>query len=734
MLFYCEINHLNQEEAMNIRIILLSLSLLLSYQTSFCQEEISVEDIWRDYKFTAKRVPGFNFLNDGKHYTKLESNSIIKYSIVTGQRVSTLLNGDSLEKLDGDISSYSFSNDESLILLETNKESIYRRSSKAFTYVYNSKLKTLLSVFDDDKIMSPIISPNNKYVAYGWNNNLYYLDIESGETNPVTMDGGVNMIINGICDWVYEEEFGFTKAFFWSPDSKKIAYIRFDESAVEEFTMTNYTGESYPEYVTFKYPKVGEENAKVSTHVFHLTSEKTITADVGSLEDQYIPRIKWANNAEQLCVFKMNRLQNHIQLFLTDVESGKSNILLEEKNKYYIDITDDLTFLKSNKQFIWSSEKSGFNHLYLYDFHGNEIQQLTKGDYDVTGFYGVDEKNNTLFYQAAEYSPMDRHVYQIGLNGKSKQKLTNKTGTNSAQFSSTYDYFTWTNSTISSPPTYEVVNRNAKPIRSLESNDELKRTSVAYPTAEFFNFKTSENIKLNGYMIKPNDFDSSKSYPVLMYVYGGPGSQTVTNSWKGQNYWWFQLLAQKGYIVVSVDNRGTGARGEEFKKTTYLTLGKHETTDQIEAAKYLGSLPYIDAERIGIFGWSYGGFMASHCILQGNDVFDTAIAVAPVTNWKWYDTIYTERFMRTDKENESGYDENSPIYYADQLKGSYLLVHGNSDDNVHFQNSAEMAAALIKANKQFDTYFYPNRNHGIYGDNARLHLYTKMTDFILENL
>lgn len=719
---------------MNIRNILLSFTLLFLYQSSYSQAEISVEDIWRDYKFMSKRVPGFNFLNDGKHYTRLDDNSITKFDIVTGEQVDVIVNGDDLIGLDGSISSYSFSNDENLVVIYTAKESIYRRSSKAYTYIYDMRSKKLSSVFDDDKIMSATISPDNKYVAYAWENNLYYFSIASGETLPITMDGAKNSIINGICDWVYEEEFSFTKAFFWSPDSKKIAFIRFDESAVEEFTMTNYKGDLYPEYETFKYPKVGENNAEVSTHIFNLTTEQTTTANIGDLNDMYIPRIKWTHNSESLCVFKLNRLQNHLQLYLTNVNDGTSRVLLEEKNKYYVDITDDLSFLQDGRRFIWSSEKSGFNHLYVYGMNGKEIKQLTSGDYDVTGFYGVDENNKQVFYQAAEDSPLDRHVYQVNLDGKSKQKLTDKGGTNSAQFSSTFDYFTWTNSTINQPATYHVYNRKSKPVRSLEKNEQLKKTTSSYAQAEFFKFKTSENVELNGFMIKPQDFDSTKEYPVLMYVYGGPGSQTVTNSWKGQNFWWFQMLAQKGYIVVSVDNRGTGARGEEFKKITYLTLGKYETLDQIEAAKHLGSLPYIDAERIGIFGWSYGGFMASHCILQGKDVFDTAIAVAPVTNWKWYDTIYTERFMRTDEENEKGYEENSPVYYADQLEGSYLLVHGSSDDNVHFQNSAEMAAALIKANKQFDTYFYPNRNHGIYGDNARLHLYTKMTDFILENL
>jgi dipeptidyl-peptidase-4 len=390
--------------------------------------------------------------------------------------------------------------------------------------------------------------------------------------------------------------------------------------------------------------------------------------------------------------------------------------------------------LKNEDAFIWSSEKSGFNHLYKYNLKGKELKALTKGDFDVTAFYGVDEKSGKLYYQAAAIAPIGREVYEVSLDGSDRRNITTKDGTNSASFSSDYNYFTWSNSAINRPASYAVMDKNLKEVRNLENNGHLLNRMKQVSPAEFISIETDKGINLNAFVIKPVGFDKNKQYPVLMYVYGGPGSQTVTDSWKGQNYWWFQLLAQQGYMVVSVDNRGTGARGEEFKKMTYLQLGKYETEDQIDAAKYLANLPYVDRDRIGIFGWSYGGFMASHCILQGNDVFDTAIAVAPVTNWKWYDTIYTERFMRTGQENEEGYELNSPITYAEKLEGSYLLVHGNSDDNVHFQNSAEMAAALIKADKQFDTYFYPNRNHGIYGNNARKHLYTKMTAFLLENL
>ena len=698
------------------------------------QVDITVQDIWKDYKFSPKSIPGFNFMNDGTHYTRLQDNKIERYDIRSGAKVGTILDGSSLDLENNKISSYSFAHDESRILLAIDKESIYRHSSKAFYYIYDRKNKKLISVYDDDKISAATMSPDGRYLAYVWQNNLYYFSIEDEETLPVTDDGVANEVINGMSDWVYEEEFGFTKAFFWSPDSRRIAFIRFDESDVQEFTMTNYNGELYPEYETFKYPKVGEKNAAVSVHIYNLNTDERNSLDLGDLNDQYIPRIKWTNDPELLSVTKMNRHQNHLQLYKINVDSGESSIIIDERNKYYIDVTDDLYFLADNAGFIWSSEESGYNHLYKYDMDGQNKTALTEGKYDVTKLYGVDEKNDAVYYQAAESSPLERHVYVLDLNDGMSELITQKDGTNNVQFSSTFDFYIWTHSRINQPSTYAIYNRSGKEVRSVEKNASLASEVKNYQPANFIKVPTSDGLELNGYIIKPNNFSMTQEYPVLMFVYGGPGSQMVTDAWKGQNYWWFQMLAQKGYVVACVDNRGTGARGEEFKKTTYLTLGKYETRDQIEAAQYLGSLPYIDEDRIGIFGWSYGGFMATHCILQGNNVFDSAIAVAPVTNWKWYDTIYTERFMRTVAENEEGFHDNSPIYYADQLKGSYLLVHGGSDDNVHFQNTAEMSAALIKANKQFDTYFYPNRNHGIYGDNARLHLYTKMTDFLIENL
>ena len=703
------------------------------------QKQITNEGLWRDYTFYTKSVPGFKFLNDGKHYTRLQDNVIKKYDLVSGDFVSDILSGDALKGqagFGGVIESYTYNEDETRLVIKTDGESIYRRSSKAIFYIYDFSSESLTKVNDDDtKVSYATLDPTSSKVAFVKTNNLYVQDLNTGKITQITKDGEQNKIINGATDWVYEEEFSFAKAFYWSPKGSKIAFIRFDEEEVKEFTMTKYNDELYPTYETFKYPKVGEKNAVVSTHVFHIKSGVIDKVDLGNMNDMYIPRVKWTHDDNKLCVFKMNRHQNDLKLFLFNTKKKKSDVLLHETNKYYVDITDNLTFLKNGKEFVWTSEKSGYNHIYLYNMKGEELKALTTGNYDVTAFYGVDEKNNKVYYQAAEQSPLQRHVYEVSLSGKDKRNLTPYPGTNRVQFSSTFDYLVNNNSSINKPPSYTVYNRDLTLERVIEDNNKVSILQKEYRTTnvDFFQFD-NDNVTLNGWMIKPANFDPSKQYPVFMTQYSGPGSQQVTDSWKGNNYWWYQMLAQNGYIVACIDPRGTGARGEEFKKMTYLKLGHYETIDQIAAAKYLGSLKFVNADRIGIFGWSYGGYMSSLCILKGNDVFKSAIAVAPVTSWKWYDTVYTERYMRTLEENKDGYDDNSPIYFADQLKGNYLLVHGMADDNVHFQNSAEMANALIKANKQFDTYYYPNRNHSIYGGNARLHLWNKMNDFIFNKI
>lgn len=719
-------------------IFFLFFGLLSPHSTLPAQNQITMDQLWSEGTYSTNGVPGFRFMNDGRHYTTLKDNYILKYDFTTGHLTDTLLDINQV-KLNGEnkpVQGYEFSDNEKQLLLITEKEAIYRRSSKAQYFIYDLSNGKVSGLDDTDKQMHATFSPDGKKVAYVMANNLYIRDLVTGTTIQVTTDGKRNFIINGSCDWVYEEEFSFTKAFEWSPDARYIAYYKFDEGAVKEFTMTNYTGALYPEYETFKYPKVGMENAKVSIHLYDTEKKKQNTVDRTSEPNGYIPRIKWTNDASGLCVFWMNRHQNHLELLLAHPLTGETTLLMAEDNKYYIDIHDDLTFLDQGKGFIWTSEQDGYNHIYQYGMDGKIKKQITSGDWDVTAFYGYDKVHRLIYYQSATASPMERELFSIGIDGNNVQKLTNQKGANTAQFSTTFDYYVLHHSTINTAPVYAVFDRNGNLVRSLEDNHEtgvLQKEAGVQPIA-FFSFTTSEGVELNGYMIKPYNFDASKQYPVFMTQYGGPGSQKVLDQWIGNDYWWYQSLAQQGYIVACVDNRGTGGRGEEFKKMTYLQLGHYETMDQIEAAKYLGGLPYADARRIGIFGWSYGGYMSSLCLLKGNDVFNSAIAVAPVTNWKWYDTIYTERYMRNEKENTKGYEENSPVNFADRLKGNYLLVHGNSDDNVHFQHSAEMAAALIKANKQFETYYYPNRNHSIQGNNARRHLYVKMTDFLNQNL
>jgi len=725
-----------------MRVLLFALFFALF--TPFCllsQKPITLEDIWQNNTFSARSVPGFNFQKDGVHYTKINGATIEQYDLRTGEKsglvfdASTITNADAAWK--GAFDGYSFSSDESKMLLSTGSEPIYRWSSKANFFVFDHRTKKLTALHDGAKQRYANFSPDGSKVAFVVENDLYFKDLSSGKTTRVTHDGKMNEVINGASDWVYEEEFELVRAFEWSLDGQRLAFFRFDEKEVPEMTMDMYRGGAYPEPVTFKYPKVGEKNALVTAHLYDLATGKTIQINIPDRSqslDDYLPRMAWTP-AGPLCLTWMNRHQNEQRLLLADPATGNCTTLLTEQNKYYLEL-HDVTFLADGSGFVLQSEKSGFNHLYRYDMNGKEVAALTKGDFDITGFYGLDEKNGLAYYQSAAKNPMQRELYSVKLTGKGKKKISTEPGAHSPQWSSTFDYYVDTHSTLNAPPQYTVRDRKGKAVRQLEQNAGLIAKQKEYGTlpAEFFDFKTPDNVSLNGFMIQPTAPQfQGKKLPVLMFVYGGPGSQQVLDQWKGANYWWFQMLAQQGYVVACVDNRGTGGRGEAFKKMTYQQLGNLETQDQISAAKYLGTLPFVDKERVGIFGWSYGGYMSSLCMLKGKDVFKSGIAVAPVTNWKWYDSVYTERYMRTHEENPDGYEQNSPTNFADQLQGNYLLIHGLADDNVHFQHTAEMANKLIAANKQFDTMVYPNRNHGI-GGGAKLHLYTLMTNFLNEKL
>ncbi|MFT5666552.1 MAG: dipeptidyl-peptidase-4 [Vicingaceae bacterium] len=701
---------------------------------------IDLKDIWKDYTFSSETVRGVRSMADGKNYTALEKGksgvNLVQYNYRTGKKATTLIDAKNLVFNDNklEMQSYEFSADENKILVGTEVEAIYRRSSKAHYFVYDLETQKVEQLTPEDKQMYADFSPSGNKVAYVVKNNLYFKDFSNGKVTQVTIDGEYNKIINGASDWVYEEELELSKAFQWSADGNKLAYYRFDETAVKQWNMKMYDG-LYPSDAQFKYPKAGEENAKVQVKIYNLTDSKTVNVNLGT-EYEYIPSIEWTKDPNTLAVISSNRHQSEVKVNLIDAITGNGKTVHTEKSDTYIEMPFDVHFTKDKEHFIILSEKSGFRHLYLHKIDGRLKNQITTGDWPVTSYYGMNEKKGIAYFQSAETSPMNRDVYSVNLDGSNKKRLTKKEGTNRADFSNSFAYFINYHTTANTPNYVSLHNSAGNTIRVLKDNQKLNQTLVEYEIGAktFFKITTSKNVELNAWMIKPPNFDESKKYPVFLTIYGGPGSQTVTNSWGSSNYFWHQMLAQKGYIVISVDNRGTGARGVDFKKVTYKQLGKYETEDQIEAAKYFATLPYVDASRIGVQGWSYGGYMSSLCLLKGAEYFKAAIAVAPVTNWRFYDSIYTERYMQTPQENEDGYDDNSPINHVEKLKGKYLLVHGMADDNVHLQNTSEMISALVDADKQFDLFVYPNKNHGIYGGNTRYHLYTKMTNFLLENL
>jgi len=704
------------------------------------QQKITLQEIWQG-AFRTKGMDDLIAMKNSNQYTVLNANynagtaTIDLYDFATLEKTGTVVDSKNFKEFKEGIDSYTFSPDEKKILLATGSEQIFRHSFTADFYIYDIAGKSLVKL-SENKVQEPAFSPDGTKVAYGYQNNLYIFDLATKTTKQITADGKKNSVINGITDWVYEEEFAFVRAFDWNKAGNKIAYIRFDEAAVPEFSMMVYNQGLYPAAQTFKYPKAGEKNATVILHMYDVATSTDKTISLGSYTDFYIPRIKWTNEAQTLSVQVLNRHQNNLDLIFVDANTGTAKVILNETDAAYVDITDNLTFLNDNS-FIWTSEKDGYNHIYHYAKTGKLIKQVTTGKWEVTAYYGFDNKTGNIYYQSVENGSINRDIYRIGLNGKNKVRLSSQTGTNDATFSPNFDLFLNFYSSAAQPPTFTLnSSKDGNTVKEVVNNTALLTKLAGYnlPKKEFTTITTEKGHTLNAWFIKPADFDPAKKYPVFMYQYSGPGSQQVANTWNTSNDYWFYMLAQQGYIVACVDGRGTGYKGAEFKKVTYKELGKFEVEDQIDAAKLIAGYPYVDPARIGIWGWSYGGFMSSNCILKGADTFKMAIAVAPVTNWRFYDSVYTERYMQTPQENPLGYDQNSPINHVSKLKGKYLLIHGSADDNVHLQNTMLMVEALVQANKQFDWAIYPDKNHGIYGGATRLQLYTKMTNFIKENL
>ncbi|MFD2784253.1 S9 family peptidase [Hymenobacter rubripertinctus] len=715
---------------------------------AFAQQKpgITLEDIWQKGTFAAKSVPGFNWMKDGRYYSSLSKGDLVQHDVTTGQPVQTLVAGQKLMQPGSTqplpVDGYSFNADETKILFSTDTEPIYRRSSKSNFFVYDRTTQYLTPLTKTaGKQLYATFSPDGKRVAFVRDNNLFVTDLATMQETAVTTDGALNKIINGGTDWVYEEEFEFAQGFQWSPDSRQVAFYRFDETAVPEYNMQEW-GALYPTDYRFKYPKAGEKNSTVGVSVYEVAGGQTVQMDVGPEADQYLPRILWTQTPNLLSIRRMNRLQNQLEILHADARTGKADVVLTDTDAAYVEVNDDLRYLEGGKQFLFTSEKDGYRHLYLYDMKGQLVRQLTKGNWEIASIEGFNEKKGEVYFTSTEASPLQRHLYRVDLKGRKKVRLSEAgNGTDVVNLSPDTKYYLNYHSEAGQPQVVSLRNgQNGQLVKVLEDNDKLRRKLAEYNLGklEFINFKTDEGVDLNASVLKPANFDPAKKYPVLLYVYGGPGSQTVKDDAGGgiafTNYLWHQLLAERGYIIVSVDNRGTGARGAAFKKSTYANLGKLETQDQAAAARYFGTLPYVDKARIGIWGWSFGGYMTTLALTKNADLFKMGVAVAPVTNWRYYDSVYTERFLKTPQQNPQGYDDNSPVQFAGQLTGKLLLVHGTGDDNVHFQNSVAFVDAMIKANKDYQTLYYPNRNHGIYGGNTRLHLYRQMTNFVLQNL
>lgn len=714
------------------------------------QQKVTLRDIAQG-TYRAQGISGLKPMLDGEHYTQISSDHkrIVKYSFKTGEEVGTLF--DVTTARDCDMKSfddYILSPDEKLILIQTETKPIYRHSFTAVYYIYNVKNNKMEPLSNNGPQQVPLFSPDGNQIAFVRNNNIYLVKLLFGNSeSQVTKDGEYNHVLNGIPDWVYEEEFSFNRAFDFSADSKMIAYVRFDESAVPMFSFPWYKGlapektsyATYPGAYEYKYPKAGEVNSKVSVHTYDIKSHVTRKMDLQIDSDGYIPRIKFTSDPEKLAIMTLNRHQNRLDLYMANPRSGLCKVAIRDEAEQYIKESAYSNIKFYPEHIVMMSEKDGYNHLYLYTIAGNLVKQITKGQFEVTSFLGWDQKANVFYYASNEGSPLRTAIYKIDGKGK-KTKLSTRTGSNSAIFSTNQKYYINTFSNISTPTLITLNDNRGKELTTLLDNSKLKAQTAQLnmPQKEFFTFRTSSGVELNGWMMKPANFNANKKYPVILHQYSGPGSQQVIDRWGigsfGDGGLFEAYMCDKGYIMVCVDGRGTGGRGAAFEKCTYLQLGVKEAEDQVETARYLGTLPYIDGKRIGIWGWSFGGYNTLMSMSDGSGAFKAGVAIAAPSDWRFYDTVYTERFMRTPKENAEGYDAGSAIKRAPQLKGSLLLIHGTADDNVHYQNCAEYSEALVQAGIQFDMQVYTNRNHGIFGGKTREHLMNRVANFFIQNL
>lgn len=705
---------------------LLTLTVLVAFQNISAQE-ITLDKIYSGY-YRGKGIAGITSMKNGENYLVIEPSGIAKYSYKTSQKEGNLV--------DGSFESYEFSDDESKILLLKESQPIYRHSFLGVYDVKDLKSGKNLSLNDGKPVQEPRFSPDATKISFIVDNNLFYQDLNSGKITQITEHGVKNKVLNGLADWVYEEEFGHARLYEWAKNSADILFVKLVETDVPEIYIPIYGKSLYPNEMRYKYPKAGEKNSVASAYIYHLADGKKSKVNLDNFKNYYIPNVFQTANPDEIVLITSQRTQNASDVLKVNTKTGQATKLFTESDDKWID-TDNVTleFLEDNS-FLWASERDGFRHLYWYDKDGKLKKQVTKGNWEVTEYYGYNPKSQEIFVQTTEKGSINKVVSKINIQNGKSQLISNADGNNSANFSKNYNYFIETSSTAAKPYTYILKDGNGKQLKELQNNDDqLKKLQADnFSVKEFITIPNAAGDQMNAWIIKPKNFDPNKKYPLFMYQYSGPGSQQVANSWDSGNALWFEMLAQKGYIIACVDGRGTGFKGAKFKKVTYKNLGKYEIEDQIAAAKWLGNQKYIDKTRIGIFGWSFGGYMASLAMTKGADVFKTGIAVAPVTNWRYYDSVYTERFLLTPQENPAGYDENSPTTYANLLKGKFLLIHGTADDNVHFQNSMEFSEALIQNKKQFEFMAYPDKNHGIYGGQTRPQLYQKMTDFILENL